>query len=118
MPLGGAIITAVVSLTTAIIGNDQQKKIAKTQNFLANKAQVEGREGAIKQVEAQALISRKTDISNLMAGVASNYQQSQINKSKELELEAQRQKFYYLTIGSVAVAIVSTTYIVFRKINS
>ena len=118
MPLGGAIITAVVSLTTAIIGTDQQKKISQQQNFLANKAQVEGREGGIKQIEAQALASRKTDISNLMGGVASVYQQSQINKSKEIELEAQRQKFYYLTIGSVAVAIVSTTYIIFRKINS
>jgi|APGre2960657404_1045060.scaffolds.fasta_scaffold00170_40 hypothetical protein len=118
MPLGGAIITAVVSIATAIVGTDQQKKIAKTQSFLANKAQVEGREGGIKQIEAQALSSRKTDLSNLMGGVASNYQQSQINKAKEIELEAQRQKFYYLTIGSVAVAIVSTTYIIFRKINS
>jgi hypothetical protein len=118
MPLGGAIITAVVSLTTAIISNDQQKKIAKTQNFLANKTQVENRESAIQQIEAQALASRKTDISNLMQGVASTYQQSQISKSKELELEAQRQKFYYLTIGSVAIAIVSTSYIIFRKINS
>jgi hypothetical protein len=118
MPLGGAIITAVVSLTTAFIGQDQQKKIAKQQNFLANKAQVEGRDVGMKQIEAQALASRKTDISNLMGGVASNYQQSQINKSKEIELEAQRQKFYYLTIGSVAVAIISTTYIIFRKTNS
>lgn len=118
MPLGGAIVMAVVSLTTAIVGTDQQKKIAKQQSFLANKSQVEGREGGIKQIEAQALASRKTDISNLMQGVASNYQQSQINKSKEIELEAQRQKFYYLTIGSVAVAILSTTYIIFRKTNS
>jgi hypothetical protein len=116
MPVSAVMV--VVALATAVIGDDRQKKIQNQQNFLANKAQTEGRESGIKQIEAQALASRKSDISNLMGGVASMYQQSQINKAKEIELEAQRQKFYYLTIGSVAVAILGTTYIVFKKINS
>lgn len=120
MPLGGLVvagITAVVSIAGTLISNSTQKKMAAKSASLQIQLAQQQADQAKQQAKVQAGVQRLTDITQLMAGVAENYQSTVLTQQQIANTDKQKKLLEIISIAGVVIALGSIAYI-FTHLNS